>query len=142
VCQPVPPASNCFLIGFSVYTFVVALILVRLTIPKDMYVDNDDFQKWMEKLLHKLNELGKDIRLLINTDEVFGDEEKLLDNQDLCLMLHISKRTLQRYRSEGLIHYITIGQKIYYKASDVRAFVESHGDYWDKKAFDKVIAKK
>jgi hypothetical protein len=105
-----------------------------------MYVDNDDFRKWMEKLLQRLNELGKDIRLLINTDEVFGDEEKLLDNQDLCLMLHISKRTLQRYRSEGLIHYITIGQKIYYKASDVRAFVESHGDYWDKKAFDKVIA--
>jgi predicted site-specific integrase-resolvase len=51
-------------------------------------------------------------------------------------MLHVSKRTLQRYRREGKLPYILLGQKIYYKTSDVREFVERTGDYWDKKAMD------
>jgi hypothetical protein len=32
--------------------------------------------------------------------------------------------------------FLKCGQKIYYKTSDVRAFVYANGDYWSKKAFD------
>jgi hypothetical protein len=99
-----------------------------------MYVHDDYFATWMEKLSKKLNEMGKDLKSLINTNEVFDKDEKLLDNQDLCLMLHISPRTLQRYRSEGSLPFLKYGQKIYYKAADVREFIYSHGDYWDRKA--------
>ena len=28
-------------------------------------------------------------------------EEDTMDNQDVCMLLHVSKRTLQRYRSDG-----------------------------------------
>jgi predicted site-specific integrase-resolvase len=70
------------------------------------------------------------------SSNIFDKDEKLLDNTDLCFMLHVSKRTLQRYRREGKLLYIMLGQKIYYKASDVREFVERTGDYWDKKAMD------
>jgi hypothetical protein len=101
-----------------------------------MYIDNEDFEKWMEKLLRKVNEIGKDLQSLINTNDVFDRDDKLLDNQDLCLMLHVSNRTLQRYRSDGVLPFLKRGQKIYYKASDVRAFVYANGDYWNKKAFD------
>jgi hypothetical protein len=69
-------------------------------------------------------------------NEVFCENEKPLDNQNLCQMLHISPRTLQRYRSEGMPPFFKRGQKIYYKTSDVRAFVYKNGDHWDKKAFD------
>jgi len=101
-----------------------------------MYINGEDFEKWMEKLSKKLSEIGKDLKSLINTDKVFDKDEKLLDNQDLCLMLHVCKRTLQRYRSEGLLRYITVGQKVYYKTSDVREFVYAHGDHWDRKNFE------
>jgi hypothetical protein len=101
-----------------------------------MYIDNDSFEKWMEKLSKKVNKTGKDLKSLINTKEVFDRDEKLLDNQDLCFMLHISKRTLQRYRTEGGLPYMKYGQKIYYKASDVKEFVNRNCDYWDKKALD------
>jgi hypothetical protein len=107
-----------------------------------MYIGNDDFEKWMEKLSKKLNEIGKDLKSLIHTDPVFDKDEKLLDNQDLCFMLHVSKRTLQRYRTEGGLPFLKYGQKIYYKAADVREFVYSHGDYWDRKNFEETAKAK
>ncbi|MDR3062391.1 MAG: helix-turn-helix domain-containing protein [Dysgonamonadaceae bacterium] len=97
-----------------------------------MFVNDNHFIEWMEKLSKKLNEIGQDLKSLINTNEVFDKEDKLLDNQDLCLMLHISSRTLQRYRSDGILLFLKRGQKIYYKTADVRAFVYKNGDHWDK----------
>lgn len=66
-----------------------------------MYINNEDFEKWMQKLSKKLSEIGQDLKSLINTDKVFSEDEKLLDNQDLAFLLKVSKRTLQRYRSDG-----------------------------------------
>lgn len=36
-----------------------------------MYINNDDFEKWMERLSKKLNDIGKDLKSLVNTNEVF-----------------------------------------------------------------------
>jgi hypothetical protein len=94
-----------------------------------MFVNNNYFETWMEGQSKKLSEIGKDLKSLVNTSDVFDKDEKLLDNQDLCLMFHVSKRTLQRYRSEGLLPFIKYGQKIYYKAADVKEFVYRNGDY-------------
>jgi hypothetical protein len=60
-----------------------------------MYVDNEDFEKWMQKLSKKLGEIGQDLKSLINTKEVFDENEQLLDNQDLVFLLKVSYRTLQ-----------------------------------------------
>jgi hypothetical protein len=49
-----------------------------------------------------------------------------MDNQDVCALLHISKRTLQHYRDSGMIPFSQIGAKIYYKASDVDQFLSQH----------------
>ena len=43
-----------------------------------MYIDNENFEKWMEKLSKKLTEIGKDLKSLINTDKVLDDNEKIL----------------------------------------------------------------
>jgi hypothetical protein len=59
-----------------------------------MYINNDDFDTWMQKLSKKLNEIGQDLKSLINTNEVLDKDEKLLDNQDLAFLLKISYRTL------------------------------------------------
>jgi len=91
----------------------------------------------MEKLSKKLSEIGKDLKSLVNTNEVFDKEDKPLDNQDVSLLLNVSHRTLQRYRSEGLLPFFKLGQKIYYKTSDVREFVYKNGDHWDKKRFER-----
>lgn len=52
---------------------------------------------------------------------VCGDKglQKWLDNQDVCLILNISKRTLQTYRDNGTLPYTQIERKMFYKPQDV-----------------------
>jgi len=67
-----------------------------------MYIENDDFSVWMQKLYAKLEELCKDVRVLRNADRVLPEDDNLLDNQDLCLLFKVSIKTLQRYRAIGV----------------------------------------
>ena len=80
-------------------------------------MDNENFDKWMEKLSKKLAEIGQNLQSLINTDKVLDENDKLLDNQDLAFLLKASFRTLQRYRAKGVLPYFNIGRKTYYRAS-------------------------
>ena len=68
-----------------------------------MYIDNDEFGGWMQKLYAKLEELCKDVRVLRNADKVLPEDDNLLDNQDLCLLFKVSIKTLQRYRAIGVL---------------------------------------
>lgn len=51
------------------------------------------------------------------------DLQDWLDNQDVCQILNISKRTLQTYRDNGTLHFTRIGHKMYYKADDVKGII-------------------
>ena len=82
-----------------------------------MYIDNENFEKWMEKLSKKLTEIGQDLKSLINTDNVLDENDKILDNQDLAFLLKVSPRTLQRYRTDGKLPFFMISHKTYYRAS-------------------------
>ena len=78
-----------------------------------MYIDNENFDKWMERLSKKLSEIGQDLKSLIDTDNVLDENDKILDNQDLAFLLKVSFRTLQRYRASGKLPYFTISHKTY-----------------------------
>lgn len=62
--------------------------------------------------------------------------ERLYDNQDLCMMLQVSKRSLQRYRSIGILPYLMLRQKTYYKESDVERFLSEHLDEFSKEQIE------
>ena len=49
-----------------------------------------------------------------------------LDNQDVCRILNISKRTLQSYRDSGKLAFSQINNKIYYKPNDVETFLQKN----------------
>ena len=66
-----------------------------------MYVDSYEFKDWMQKLLDKLEEVGKDVKSLQTNPEVMPND-KLLDNQDLCLLFKVSTRTLQKKKKKKL----------------------------------------
>lgn len=102
-----------------------------------MYLDNQDFLNWMEKLSKKLTDIGQDLKSLINTKEVFTDDKKILDNQDLAFLLKVSYRTLQRYRTGGKLPYFMIAHKTYYRTVDVRNFVREHMDVQTNQEFEK-----
>ena len=93
-----------------------------------LYIDKNTFEAWMERILERVEILNKKIEKLNNTkNQLNGDT--LLDNQDLCLLLKISKRTLQRYRSSGILPYKRIQQKTYYLESDVHKFISQEFVY-------------
>ena len=51
--------------------------------------------------------------------------DKLMDAQDVCLALGISKRCLQNYRDNGLIPYSNIGGKFFYREVDIQEILDS-----------------
>ena len=50
--------------------------------------------------------------------------EIYLSGEQVCELLHISKRTLQQYRDDEILPYIRIGGKIIFKQSDILAALE------------------
>ena len=102
-----------------------------------MYIDNENFDKWMERLSKKLSEIGQDLKSLINTDNVLDENDKILDNQDLAFLLKVSFRTLQRYRASGKLPYFMISHKTYYRVADIRAFIQENADCTTYERFKK-----
>ena len=53
-------------------------------------------------------------------------EEIWIDKQEILMRLHISNRTLQNWRSKGIIPFARIGKKIFYKESDLTNLLNTH----------------
>lgn len=51
-----------------------------------------------------------------------------MDNQDVCITLNISPRTLQTYRDNGTLPYSQVNHKMYYRPEDVQAALRLLGE--------------
>lgn len=60
--------------------------------------------------------------------QILDPNDKILDNQDLAFLLKVSFRTLQRYRASGKLPYFMISHKTYYRAADIRVFIQENAD--------------
>ena len=89
--------------------------------------DLEDFLNELRKtILSSLDLINKKLdRMIKIKDAMEGD--KLLDNQDMCLLLGITKRSLARYRDKKLIRYYQIDRKVFYKASEIQEFLKKRG---------------
>ena len=90
---------------------------------------NDDFkdlmQIWFERLMARLDRIERHLEKMAIKEKLL-EGERLLDNQDVCQLLNVSKRTLQRYRSSGGLPYQMLYHKTFYKESDVEAFIKAN----------------
>lgn len=88
----------------------------------------NNFESWMQKVMERLDRQDEMLLSLKAQGEAPNPMEgiRMFDNQDLCMLLQISKRTLQRYRSEGALAYKTLGRKTYYSETDVLDFLSRH----------------
>jgi hypothetical protein len=90
-----------------------------------MFINKEEFEKWMHCILERLDILENKITKKKKTRYTVNGE-LLYDNQDICVMMNISKRTLQRFRSSGRLPYRRIDQKTFYLESDVKNFIQEH----------------
>ena len=74
----------------------------------------------------KLNELRTRIELILENFRPVLNGEIYLSGEDVCKLLHISKRTLQQYRDDNILPFIQIGGKIIYKESDILTILEQN----------------
>ena len=83
---------------------------------------NDDMLKLLDTIVGIKNEL-------LYIREYFHPllkGEIYLSGEQVCQMLHISKRTLQQYRDDGLIPFIKLERKILFRESDIVKVLEDN----------------
>ncbi|WP_156308917.1 helix-turn-helix domain-containing protein [Sphingobacterium endophyticum] len=82
--------------------------------------DNEEVieqQQMIMQLRNRIESILKNYRPVMN-GEIY------LAGEDVCKLLHISKRTLQQYRDDKILPYIQIGGKIIYKETDILTILE------------------
>lgn len=84
-----------------------------------MIISSEQF----DKLVEQVKTLNEKVENINKKDPL---KDRWLDIQDVCELLHISKRTLQSYRDKGILPFSQTGAKIYYKASDIQKHLEKH----------------
>lgn len=77
--------------------------------------------KEYQDIITRLDEITKKL-----SAKVKATNEAWLDNQEFMQLLKVSRRTAQNYRDSNLIAYAIIGNKIYYKLSDVEELLNRH----------------
>ena len=98
-----------------------------------MLIDKEYFEVWMKRIMERFDLLEKQFTKPPEKERRRYKGELLLDNQDLCVMLNVGKRSLQRYRSLGWLSFKRLDQKTYYLESDVEKFISEHFDKHSKK---------
>ena len=73
-----------------------------------------------------ITELRNRIESILNNYRPVMNGEIYLSGQDVCELLHISKRTLQQYRDDKILPFIQIGGKIIFKQSDILSALEQN----------------
>jgi len=91
-----------------------------------MWIDKANFEGWMQRIMERFDRLENSLPKPSEKERPKINGELLYDNQDLCLMMNCSKRTLQRFRVSGLLPCRRISQKTYYLESDVMIFIREH----------------
>ncbi len=88
-----------------------------------MYTDKENFEAYTERVLEQIDLLHQKIDKLL--PDKSKNDLKLFDNQDLCQLLNVDKRTLQRYRSKGTLKYSRIGGKTFYTMENINSFIRN-----------------
>ena len=84
-------------------------------------LDRETFLEWMERIMKRFDDLKQTAPDIPQRPMIDG--EPLLDNQEVCIMLQVSKRTLQRYRASGTLPFHIVYHKTWYLESEILAFI-------------------
>lgn len=75
--------------------------------------------------IRKLDALFEGIERMDAGHKASPSNEQFLTDKEVSAWLKVSRRTLQDYRSNGMIAYYQLGGKILYKESDIEKMVMS-----------------
>ena len=73
-----------------------------------------------EEMLDKIHSRISELALNVKTKQHLEPQDVFFDNQEFLQLMNISKRTAQVWRDTGFIGYSQMGNKIYYRLSDIQ----------------------
>ncbi|MGJ1412411.1 helix-turn-helix domain-containing protein [Sphingobacterium thalpophilum] len=89
----------------------------------DLFTNDSDeivaHQEMIAQLRNRIEQILRNYRPVMN-GEIY------LSGEDVCKLLHISRRTLQQYRDDQILPYIQIGGKITFKQTDLLRILEQN----------------
>lgn len=83
----------------------------------ESYITKSD----LAEIANRIEELSKKLAA-----KEKSPKEQWLDNQEFMQLLKVSRRTAQNYRDSNMIAFSIIGNKIYYKLSDIEELLNRH----------------
>lgn len=80
----------------------------------------------IKDILSAIEEATTNLELGMEALSYSANQDRYLNNNQVCEMLHISQRTLQDYRDKGRISFYKLEGKILYKYSDIEILLNSN----------------
>ena len=79
-----------------------------------------------DKTLLDINERLKDIKAILTKSQLLNPDDLFCDNEEFLKIMKISRRTSQFWRNTGIIGFIQIGNKIYFRLKDIQELLNKN----------------
>ena len=85
-----------------------------------------NYEERIENILNRLDEQMTIVVANLKLNEKIDPEDVFFDNQEFMKLMNISKRTAQEWRNKKVIEFSQVGNKIYYRLSDIKKLLNAN----------------
>lgn len=85
-----------------------------------------NYEERIENILNRLDEQMTIVVANLKLNEKIDPEDVFFDNQQFMKLMNISKRTAQEWRNKKIIEFSQVGNKIYYRLSDIKKLLNDN----------------
>ena len=86
----------------------------------------NNYYERIEDILKRLDEQMTFVVAKMKLNEKIDPEDVFFDNQEFMKLMNISKRTAQEWRNKKIILCSQVGNKIYYRLSDIKRLINDN----------------
>ena len=84
------------------------------------------FYEPTEVLFKEIQEQLRNLTVILKEKQKMNPEDLFCDNQEFMQIMNISKRTAQLWRDTGYIGFSQLGNKIYYRITDIQSLLNEN----------------
>ncbi|PWA05682.1 helix-turn-helix domain-containing protein [Flavobacterium psychrotolerans] len=79
-----------------------------------------------EKTFLEIKEQLKDLKAILTKSQLLNPDDLFCDNEEFLKIMKISRRTSQFWRNTGIIGFVQIGNKIYFRLKDIQELLNKN----------------
>ena len=85
-----------------------------------------NYEERIENILNRLDEQMTIVVANLKLNEKIDPDDVFFDNGEFMKLMNISKRTAQEWRNKKIIEFSQVGNKIYYRLSDIQRLLNDN----------------